>query len=132
MRVRIWRIILTLAMQRDGAAGISEDGAHDALLQLANELNQALDDVEYLLWSRPGTVWQTSPTHHLTFYKINKVLTQLLSHWGRPTQGNLRNIRIAEIAMEEAERELERVMANEVTTFRNRAAELNLSTQITQ
>ena len=124
--------ILTLAMQRDDAVGISEDGALDALSELADEMNQALDDVEYLLWSRPGTVWQTSPTHHLTFYKINKVLTQLLSHWGRPTQGNLRNIRIAEIAMEEAERELERVMANEVAIFRNRASELNLSTRAIQ
>ncbi|MCE2492413.1 MAG: hypothetical protein J4F40_07370 [Alphaproteobacteria bacterium] len=121
---------LTLAMQRDEAAGISDGGAHDALSGLANEMNQALDDAEFLLWSRPGTVWQTSPTHHLTFYKINKVLTQLTSHWGRPTQGNLRNIRFAEIAMEEAEREVERVMASEVTIFRNTAAELG--TQATQ
>ena len=124
--------ILTLAMQRDEAAGVSEAGAHDALSELASETHQALDDVEYLLWSRPGTVWQTSPTHHLTFYKINKVLTQLTSHWGRPTQGNLRNIRFAEIAMEEAEQEVERVMANEVTIFRNRAAELGLGAQAAQ
>ena len=124
--------ILTLAMQRDEAAGISEGGAQDALSGVANETNQALDDVEYLLWSRPGTVWQTSPTHHLTFYKINKVLTQLTSHWGRPTQGNLRNIRFAELAMEDAEREVERVMANEVTLFRNTAAELGLSMQAAQ
>ena len=116
----------TLAMQRDNAAGRSADGAHDTLSELAKDMNQALDDVEYLLWSKPGTVWQTTPTHHLTFYKINKVMTHLVSHSGRPTQGNLRNIRIAEIALEKAEQKLERVMANEVATFRNKAAELNL------
>ena len=56
-------------------------------------------------------------------------MTHLYSHWGRPTQGNLRNIRIAEITLEEAEQEVERVMANEVATFLNAAAELNLNMQ---
>ena len=121
--------LLMLARQGDNAASVSADGAYERLSALAMDMNQALDDVEYLLWSKPGTVWQTSPTHHLTFYKINKVMTHLYSHWGRPTQGNLRNIRIAEITLEEAEQEVERVMANEVATFLNAAAELNLNMQ---
>lgn len=121
--------LLMLARQRDNATGVTAGGAYEILSVLAMDMNQALDDVENLLWSKPGTVWQTSPTHHLAFYKINKVMTHLYSHWGRPTQGNLRNIRIAEITVEEAEQEVKRVMANEVATFLNTASELNLKTQ---
>ena len=125
--------LLMLAMQRDDAAGMSGDGAHETLSELAKDMNQALDDVEYhRLWSKPDTVGETAPIHHLTTFKITKVMTHLDSHWGRPTQGNLRNITIAEIALEEAEQELERVMANEVATFRNKAAELNLNRQAIQ
>ena len=121
--------LLALARQHDNATDVSAVGAYETLSALAKDMNQALDDAEYLLWSKPGTVWQTSPTHHLAFYKINKVMTHLYSHWGRPTQGNLRNIRIAEITLEEAEQEVERVMSNEVATFLNKAAELNLTMQ---
>ena len=124
--------LLMLAMQRDDAAGISGDGAHETLSELAKDMNQALDDVEYRLWSKPGTVEETAPTWDLAYFKITKVMTHLGSHWGRPTQGNLRNIMVAESAVEGAEQQLGRVMANEVAAFRNEAAEMNLGMEATQ
>ena len=124
--------LLMLAMQRDDAAGISGDGAHETLLELAKQMNQALDDVEYRLWSKPGTVEETAPTWDLAYFKITKVMTHLGSHWGRPTQGNIRNIIAAQNAVQEAEQALGRVMVDEVTAFGNKAAELNLDMEATQ
>jgi hypothetical protein len=123
---------LMLAMRRDGTAGMSGDGAHEDLSRLANEMNQALDEIEYRLWSKPGTVEETAPTWNLAYFKITKVMTHIGSHWGRPTQGNLRNIIDAQNAVQEAEQELGRVMANEVAAFRNKAAEMNLDMKVTQ
>jgi len=102
-----------------------EDDAHEILLNLAKDMNQALDDVEYLLWKRPGTVGYT-PSNHVAF-KIGKVMTHIYSHWDRPTQGNLRNIKIAEIVLEEAEQKLKQVLVNEVAAFYSKATELNLN-----
>ena len=124
--------LLMLAMQRDDAAGISGDGAHETLSELAKDMNQALDDVEYRLWSKPGTVEETAPTWDLAYFKITKVMTHLGSHWGRPTQGNLRNIKVAQNAVQEAEQALGRVMAGEVAAFSNKAEELNLGMEATQ
>ena len=98
----------------------------------SEELNQALDDVEYRLWSKPGTVEETAPTWDLAYFKITKVMTHLGSHWGRPTQGNLRNIIVAQNAVQKAEQALGRVMADEVAAFGNKAAELNLDMEATQ
>ena len=58
--------------------------------------------------------------------------SSLGSHWGRPTQGNLRNIIVAQNAVQEAEQALGRVMAVEVAAFDNKAAELNLDMKATQ
>ena len=102
-----------------------EDDAHELLLNLAKDMNQALDDVEYLLWKRPGTVGYT-PSNHVAF-KIGKVMTHIYSHWDRTTQGNLRNIKIAEIVLEEAEQKLKQVLVNEVAAFYSKATELNLN-----